>query len=234
MFTVCNHDQHDTSITLTIANQSEVSNEQYVSVPCFSSIQTRSEYLLIYFALYDIKSIPFFERYIQNISIPDFFMHFKRSFNDQPTIALFTTLIEKNLTFISFKNQISSGNQPTLNPTLYKHYTFYWKIQKLLRIKLKIMNHFLLNCLKLFFYHNLNGTSPSWKFHWRILKLRAQLFVKTTVHMASLPTGILGYIELPITTVKPCLYKFFDIRTLIHPVVHTYHPQRFEPINVHY
>ena len=122
MFIVCNHDQHDISLTLTIANQSEFSNEQYISVTCFSSMETKSEYFMVYLVLDDIKcnttGIPFFEKHIQNNTIQDYSMRFEHSFNDQPTIAPFTTLIEKSLTFISFYYQISSGNPPTLNPTL--------------------------------------------------------------------------------------------------------------------
>ena len=38
MFNFCNQDQHDTSVTLTIANQSEVPIKQYFSVTCFSPI----------------------------------------------------------------------------------------------------------------------------------------------------------------------------------------------------
>ena len=53
------------------------------------------------------------------------------------------------------------------------------------------------------------------------------------MHMAKFLPGILGYIEIPITTVKPSLYKFFDLKTLVNSVVQTYHPLITEPINVH-
>ena len=33
---------------------------------------------------------------------------------------------------------------------------------------------------------------------------------------------------------KPSLYRIIDLKTLIHLVVHTYHPEITEPINVHY
>ena len=52
--------------------------------------------------------------------------------------------------------------------------------------------------------------------------------------MATLPTGIIGYIEIPITTAKPPLYRINVLNTLIHSVVQTYHPELTEPINVQY
>ena len=43
-----------------------------------------------------------------------------------------------------------------------------------------------------------------------------------------------GYIEITNTTVEPSHYKIKDLNTLIHSVVHTYHPEITEPIKVHY
>ena len=54
MFNVCNHDQHDTSKTLTIANYSEDPIEQYIFVTCISSIETKSRQLMIASAVVDI------------------------------------------------------------------------------------------------------------------------------------------------------------------------------------
>ena len=41
----------------------------------------------------------------------------------------------------------------------------------------------------------------------------------STRRMATIPTGVLKNIEIPITTVKPCHYRISDINTLIHSVV---------------
>ena len=55
---------------------------------------------MIPFAVADVKNnilgSPFFEKYIQIDNIQDFTMHFKHLFVDQPTIASFTTVIEKS------------------------------------------------------------------------------------------------------------------------------------------
>ena len=42
MFNVCNHHQHDTPKTLTIANQSDVPIKQNLPLTCFSAIETKS------------------------------------------------------------------------------------------------------------------------------------------------------------------------------------------------
>ena len=54
------------------------------------------------------------------------------------------------------------------------------------------------------------------------------------MHIDTLQTGIIGYMENPITTVKPSLYKVIDLNTLILSVVHTYLLEITEPSIVHY
>ena len=89
----CNQDEHDTSKTVKLANQSEVPNKQYSSVACFSSVKTKSRYFMIPFAVADINynnpGTPSLEKYLQNINIQAFAMNFKPSFSDQPTIVFF-------------------------------------------------------------------------------------------------------------------------------------------------
>ena len=55
-----------------------------------------------------------------------------------------------------------------------------------------------------------------------------------TMHMAKLATGILGYIEIPVTTVKQSHCISIDINTLIQLVFHTYQIELTEPNIVHY
>ena len=54
LFKVRNYDQHDTSKTLTIANQSEVPSKQYIYLNCFSK-KTKIRYFKIPFAVSDIE-----------------------------------------------------------------------------------------------------------------------------------------------------------------------------------
>ena len=42
-----------------------------------------------------------------------------------------------------------------------------------------------------------------------------------TMHITTLSAGIIGFFEIPISTVKPSDYKFVDLETLIQSVVDT-------------
>ena len=53
----------------------------------------------------------------------------------------------------------------------------------------------------------------------------AIIIQNSTNHIATLPTGHIGYIEVPITNEKPNYYQVNDINTLIHNAIHTYHPE---------
>ena len=51
-----------------------------------------------------------------------------------------------------------------------------------------------------------------------------------TSHPATLPRGIIGYIEIPITQTTPTHYRVHDVNSLIHSVIHAYHPDTTIPI----
>ena len=51
-----------------------------------------------------------------------------------------------------------------------------------------------------------------------------------TSHPAKLPRGIIGYIEIPITQTTPPHYRVNDVNSLIHSVIHAYHPDTTIPI----
>ena len=52
----------------------------------------------------------------------------------------------------------------------------------------------------------------------------------STNHIATQPTGHIGYIEVPITNEKPKYYQVNNLKPLIHNVTHTYHPKTTELI----
>ena len=56
----------------------------------------------------------------------------------------------------------------------------------------------------------------------------ATIIQNSTNHVATLPTGHIGYFEVPITKEKPKYYHGNEINTLIHNVTHTYHPENTE------
>ena len=51
-----------------------------------------------------------------------------------------------------------------------------------------------------------------------------------TSHPATLPRGIIGYIEIPITQTTPPHYRVDDVNSLIHSVIHAYHTDTTIPI----
>ena len=57
------------------------------------------------------------------------------------------------------------------------------------------------------------------------------VIIKKTTHVASFPTGTIGYIEVLITTVKQPHYQITDLKSLIHSVFNTYHPETTEANN---
>ena len=75
---------------------------------------------MIPFAVADKKYIilgtQFFGKNLQNSNIQDFTMNFKHFSNFQPTIACFTTLIEKIFPFFSFIYQINFVKSTSFNP----------------------------------------------------------------------------------------------------------------------
>ena len=51
-----------------------------------------------------------------------------------------------------------------------------------------------------------------------------------TTHPATLPRGIIGYTENFITQTTPPHYIVLDVNSLIHSVIHAYHPDTTIPI----
>ena len=56
------------------------------------------------------------------------------------------------------------------------------------------------------------------------------VFQNFTSHPATLPRGIIGYIEIPIIQTTPPHYRVHDVHSLLHSVIHTYHPDNTIPI----
>ena len=58
----------------------------------------------------------------------------------------------------------------------------------------------------------------------------ANIIQNFTSYPARLPRGIIGYIEIPITQTTPPHYRVNDVNSLIHSVIHAYHPDTTTPI----
>ena len=58
----------------------------------------------------------------------------------------------------------------------------------------------------------------------------ATIIQNFTSYPATLPRGIIGYIEIPIPETTPPHYRVNDVNSLIHSVIHAYHPDTSTPI----
>ena len=58
----------------------------------------------------------------------------------------------------------------------------------------------------------------------------ATIIQNFTSYPATLPRGIIGYIEIPITQTTPPHYRVNDVNSLNHSVIHAYHPDTTTPI----
>ena len=58
----------------------------------------------------------------------------------------------------------------------------------------------------------------------------ATIIQNSTNHVSTLPSGNIGYIEVPITNERPEYYQVHDINSLVHNVAHIYHPEITEAI----
>ena len=180
---------------------------------------------------YNILGTPFFEENIQNINIQDFTLHFKTHSRVYPNYAKFTSLLSKDYPYFSYIYRINSKTQIRLKPNTSKIAHFpnnnYYNL------------HFSTTPQKQFF-PTIPHTYFSSKFRTTFNFIEvftddkpdtcATIIQNSTNHIATLPTGHIGYIEVPITNEKPKYYQVNDINTLIHNVTHTYHPEITELI----
>ena len=81
---------HNTSKSLTVANQTEVPILHYPNIVLNTIIDNNSRYFSVPFAVavikYNILGTPFFEDNIQNINIHDFTLEFKYQSKTHPTM----------------------------------------------------------------------------------------------------------------------------------------------------
>ena len=216
----CNQTQHDTTKTITFANQSGNPMEEYLPATCLSSFEKKFKLFYI-FSLCDwyqkfCSWNNVFEKHNPNINVQDFTKKFKPSLNEEPKIASITTLIEK-IPFLHFNGQLISKNQPILKPPLYKCCVFQWKLRKTPFLKLKIKKHFSLINLKLTFYQNFFFMAIRSK----NLEIRVQKdfwkTLRTCLHFHSDYSVIMNS-QLPLWGL---FFTLNDLAKLFHSLVHT-------------
>ena len=223
------------SKTLTVANQTEVPILHYANIILNTTIDENSRYFSVPFAVadnkYNILGTPFFEDNIQNINIQDFTLEFIYQSKTHPNYAKFTTLLSKDYPYFSYIYRINSKTQIRLKPKSSKIAHFPSKNYHNLLFTTTPQNHFFPSVPHTYF-------ATKFRTNFKFIEvftddkpdICATIIQNTSKHVATLPTGHIGYIEVPITNEKPKFFQVNDINTLIHNVTHTYHPDITEPL----
>ena len=223
------------SKTLTVANQTEVPILHYATIILNTTIDENSRNFSVPFAVADIKynilGTPFFEDNIQNINKQDFTLEFKYQSNTHPNYANFTTLLSKDYPYFSYIYRINSKTQIRLKPKSSKIAHFPIKNYHNLHFTTTPQNHFFPSVPHTYF-------ATKFRTNFNFIEvftddkpdICATIIQNTSKHVATLPTGHIGYIEVPVTNEKPKFFQVNDINTLIHNVTLTYHPEITEPL----
>ena len=228
-------DQLENPKTLTVANQTEVPILHYANIILNTTIDENSRYFSVPFAVADIKynilGTPFFEDNIQNINIQHFTLEIKYQSKTHPNYTKFTTLLYKDYPYFSYIYRINSKTQIRLKPKSSKIAHFPIKIYHNLHFTTTPQNHFFPSVPHTYFATKFR-TNFNFIEVFTVDKpdICATIIQNTSKHVATLPTGHIGYIEDPITNKKPTFFQVNDINTLIHNVTHTYHPEITEPL----
>ena len=230
------------SKTLTVTNRTEVSILHYANIILNTTIDENSRYFSVPFAVADIKynilGTPFFEDNIQNINIQDFTLEFKYQTKTHPNYAKFTSFLSKDYPYFSYIYRINSKPQIRLKPKSSKISHFPIKNYHNLHFTTTPQNHFFPSVPHTYF-----ATKCRTNFNFIEVftddkpDICATIIQNTSKHVATLPTGHIGYIQVNDIQVNDIQVN--DINTLIHNVTHTYHREITEPVQqtnyiVHY
>ena len=230
---------HNSSKTLTVANQTEVPILHYITITLNTTIEDNSRQFIIPFAVADIKynilGTPFFEEIIQIINIQDFTLQFKHHSRIYPNYAKLTSLLSKDYPYFSYIYRINSKTQIRSKPNSSKIAHFPINNYYNLHFSTTLQKQFFPTILHTYFSSKFRTTFNFIEvFTDDKHNTCATIIQNSTNHIATLPTGHIGYIEVPITNEKTKYYQVNDLNTLIHNVTHTYHPEiteLFPPTN---
>ena len=189
---------HNTSKTLTVANQNEVPIVHYANIMLNTTIDDNCRYFSVPFAvadiIYNILGTPFFEDYIQNINIQDFTLEFKYQSKTHPNYAKFTTLLSKDNPYFSYIYKINSKTQIRLKPKSSKIAHFPIKNYHSLHFTTTPQNQFFPSVQHTYF-------ATKFRTNFNFLEvftddkpdICATIIQNTSQHVATLPTGHIGF-----------------------------------------
>ena len=162
-------------------------------------IDKNSRYFLVPFAVADIKyniiGTLFFEDNIQNINIQDFTLECKYQSKTHPNYAKFTTLLSKDYPFFSYIYRINSKTQIRLKSKSSKIAHFPMKTYHNLPFTTTPQNHFFPSVPHTYF-------ATKFRTNFNFIEvftddkpdICATIIQNTSKHVATLPTGHIGYI----------------------------------------
>ena len=222
--------------SLTVANQTEVPIVHYVSMTCFTEINHQSRSFIIEFAVANIENnilgAPFFKKNIRNIDFQQNIMTYKEQHPKLPTKTQFSTFTEKDYPYISYIYTIKCKEPIHFKPRSGKTIHFLVKNYLNLHSELEDNTKFYPSIPYTYFFQKFKDI-----FHFLDMILNEKnkdscstVIQNFTSHPATLPRGLMGYMEIPIIQTTPPYYRVQDVNSLIHSVIHTYHPDTTIPI----
>ena len=149
-------------------------------------------------------------------------MTFKEQHTKLPTTTRFSTFTEKDYPYISYIYTIECKEPIHFKPRSGKTIHFPIKNYLNLHFELEDNTKFYPSIPYTYFLQKLKDV-----FHFldMIIKDSCSTVIQNfTSHPATLSRGIIGYKENPIIQTTPPHYRVQDVNSLIHLVIHTYHP----------
>ena len=158
-------------------------------------------------------------------------MTYKEQHPKLPIKTHFSTFTEKDYPYVSYTYTIDCKEPIRFKPKSGK--TIHFLIKKYLNLHFELEDntkfypsipytHFLQKFKNIFLFLDMIVNDKSKDSCSTVI----QIF---TSHPATLARGIIGYIEIPITQTTPPHYRVHDVNSLIHLVIHAYHPDTTIP-----
>ena len=159
-------------------------------------------------------------------------MTYKEQHPKLPTKTHFSTFTEKDYPYISYIYTIKCKEPIHFKPRSGKTIHFPVKSYRNLHFELKDNTKFYPSIPYTYFLQKIKDS-----FHFSDMIVNdknkdscSTVFQNFTSHPATKPRGIIGYKEIPITQTTPLHYRVHDVNSLIHSVIHAYHPDTTIPI----
>ena len=228
--------QNKIAKTLTNANQTEVPIIYYISVTCFTEANHQTRSFNIDFAVanikYNILGTPLFKKHIQNIDFQQNIMTYIEQHPKLPTKTTISTFTEKDYPYISYIYTIKCKEPIHFKPRSEK--TIHLPIENYSNLHFELEDntkfyptnpytYFLQKFKNIFHFLDMIVNEKS-------KDSCATIIQNFTSYPATLPRGIIGYKEIPLTQTTPPHYRVNDVNSLIHSVIHAYHPDTTTPI----